>query len=77
MIKIVMAVIITSMRNWPSVRYQGYIYPDMETCESSNQLMIEDFRAYAYSQGDYDIHFDSFCFEADSYPIEGLHNINT
>ena len=42
----------------------------------SNQMMIEEFRAYAHSQGDYDVHFDSFCFETESYPIEGLHNIN-
>ena len=67
-----MAIIITSMPNWPSVRYQGYIYPDMETCESYNQIMIDDFKAYARSQGDKDIHFQSFCFEAESYHIEGL-----
>jgi len=71
-IKIVMAIIITSMPNWPSVRYQGYIYPDMETCESYNQIMIDDFKAYARSQGDENIHFQSFCFEAESYHIEGL-----
>ena len=75
MVKIIMAVIITSMPNWPSVRYQGYIYPDMETCIEYNKIMIDDFKAYARSQGDEGIHFDSFCFEAESYPIEGLNKI--
>jgi len=77
MIKIVMAVIITSMPNWPSVRYQGYIYPDMETCLQYNEIMIKDFKSYARSQGDNEIHFESFCFEADSYPIDGFDNIST
>ena len=72
MVKIVMAIIITSMPNWPSVRYLGYIYPDMETCVEYNQIMIDDFKSYARSQGDTKIHFDSFCFEVDSYPIEEL-----
>tara|TARA_R100001460_G_scaffold25484_2_gene51269 strand:+ start:187 stop:426 length:240 start_codon:yes stop_codon:yes gene_type:complete len=75
MIKIVMAIIITSMPHWPSVRYQGYIYPDMETCIEYNEIMIKDFKSYARSQGDNEIHFESFCFEADSYPIEGFNKI--
>ena len=60
------------MPNWPSVRYQGYIYPDMDTCLSSTQLYVEQFKSHADSQGDYDAHFDSICFEVDSYPIEGF-----
>ena len=75
MIKVVMEIIITSMPNWPSVKYQLYLYPDMDTCLSSTQLYVEQFRAYADSQGDYDAHFDSLCFEVDSYPIEGFNNL--
>jgi hypothetical protein len=37
--------------------------------------MIKDFKSYARSQGDNEIHFESFCFEADSYPIEGFNKI--
>ena len=45
MVKIVMAIIITSMPNWPSVRYQGYIYPDMETCvEEKVPIIITSLR---------------------------------
>ena len=84
MIKVVMAIIITSMPNWPSVKYQGYLYPDMDTCLSSTQLYVEQFRAYADSQGDYNaqtghrlriIMYYSICFEVDSYPIEGFNNL--
>tara|TARA_Y100001973_G_scaffold35698_1_gene53698 strand:+ start:179 stop:307 length:129 start_codon:yes stop_codon:yes gene_type:complete len=34
--------------------------------------MIEDFKAYARSVGDEPIHFQSFCFEAESFPIEEM-----
>ena len=56
-IKLFMAIIITSMPNWPSVKYQGYIYPDEATCLEYNEIYIEDFKSYARSQGDNDIHF--------------------
>ena len=75
MIKVFMAIIITSMPNWPSVKYQGYLYPNMDTCLSSTKLYIEQFREYAKSQGDYDAHFDSICFGVDAYPIEGFNNL--
>ena len=72
-----MAIIITSMPNWPSVKYQGYVYPDLETCLEYNETIIKDIKSYARSQGDNDIHFQSFCFEVDSYPINGISNLNT
>jgi hypothetical protein len=73
-IKIVMAIIVTSMPNWPSVKYQGYIYQDMETCIKSNEMYVQQFKDYAASQGDYDAHFESFCLPIESYPIEGFNN---
>ena len=60
-----MAIIITSMPNWPSVKYQGYLYPDMDTCLISTEMYIENFKEYAKSQGDYNAHFDSICFLCD------------
>ena len=75
MIKVFMAIIITSMPNWPSVKYQGYLYPDMETCLASTEMYVQQFRSYADSQGDYDAHFDSICFETESYPIEMFHDM--
>jgi len=42
MIKLVMAIIITTMPHWESVRYTGYLYPDMQTCLSSTELYVEE-----------------------------------
>ena len=75
MIKIAFAIIITSMPHWPSVKYQGYLYPDMETCLTYTEMYVEQFKAYAKSQGDDNAHFDSMCFETESYPIEGLNDM--
>ena len=61
MIKVAMAIIITSMPNWPSVKYQGYLYPDMQTCLTSTEMYVEEFRAHADSQGNYDAYFNSIC----------------
>ena len=56
-------------------RYQGYLYPDMETCLTYTEMYVEQFRSYAESQGDTNAHFDSMCFETESYPIEGLNDM--
>jgi hypothetical protein len=47
----------------------------METCYQYTEMYVEQFRSYADSQGDYDAHFDSFCFETESYPIEGFEDM--
>ena len=74
MVKVFMAIIITSMPNWPSVKYQGYLYPDEETCIESTKIYVQEFKDYAKRQGDQDAHFSSFCFQIESYPIEGFDN---
>ena len=33
-------------------------------------MYVQNYKEYAKSQGDHDAHFDSICFEVDSYPIE-------
>ena len=75
MIKVFMAIIVTTMPNWPSVKYQGYLYPDMDTCQTSTEMYVQQFKNYAKSQGDYEAHFDSICFEVDSYPIKAFNNL--
>ena len=74
MIKVFMEIIITSMPHWPSVKYQGYLYPDEETCVESTKIYVQEFKDYAKRQGDHDAHFSSFCFQIESYPIEGFDN---
>ena len=75
MIKVFMAIIITSMPNWPSVKYQGYLYPDMDTCLASTEMYVQNFKNHAKSQRDDNAIFSSICFEVDSYPIEAFNNI--
>ena len=73
-IKIFMAIIITSMPNWPSVKYQGYLHPDEVTCLEQNKILLEQFQEFAKLQGDYDAHFESFCLQIETYPIQGFNN---
>ena len=75
MIKVFMAIIVTSMPNWPSVKYQGYLYPDKDTCLTSTEMYVQQFKNYAKSQWEYEAHFDSICFEVDSYPIKAFNNL--
>ena len=75
MIKVFMAIIITSMRGWESVRYQGFLYPDLQTCETSTELYVQEYKNYAQSKGNTDAYFESICFEISSYPIEKYNNL--
>ena len=50
MIKVFMAIIITSMPGWESVRYQGFLYPDLQTCETSTELYVQEYKNYAQSK---------------------------
>ena len=75
MIKVVMAIIITSMPGWESVRYQGYVYPDMNTCLQSTEMIVQEFKHFAKSKGDDEAIFDSICFDIDAYPIKKFKNM--
>ena len=75
MIKVFMAIIITSMPGWESVRYQGFLYPDLQTCETSTELYVQEYKNYAQSEGNTDAYFESICFEISSYPIAKYNNL--
>tara|TARA_R100000231_G_C5315655_1_gene161864 strand:- start:495 stop:734 length:240 start_codon:yes stop_codon:yes gene_type:complete len=75
MLKLVMGVIITTMPGWESVRYQGFLYPDMQSCLASNELYVQDYKQIAKNRGDDAAHFSSICFEVDSYPIKKFDNM--
>ena len=38
-------------------------------------MYVQQFRKLADRQGDHDAHFDSICFETESYPIEMFNNM--
>ena len=75
MIKVFMAIIITSMPGWESVRYQGFLYQDLQTCETSTELYVQEYKNYAQSEGNTDAYFESICFEISSYPIAKYNNL--
>ena len=75
MIKVFMAIIITYMPGWESVRYQGFLYPDLQTCETSTELYVQEYKNYAQSKGNTDAYFESICFEISSYPIAKYNNL--
>ena len=75
MIKVFMAIIITTMPGWESVRYQGYVYPDMQSCLLSTELYVEQYKQIAKNRGDDEARFSSTCFEIDSYPIKAFNKI--
>ena len=75
MIKIFMAIIISSMPGWESVRYQGFLYPDLQTCETSTELYVQEYKNYAQSEGNTDAYFESICFEISSYAIAKYNNL--
>lgn len=75
MIKLAMAIIITTMPGWESVRYQGFLYPNMESCYASTHLYVEQYKKIAKENGDDAAHFSSICFEVDSYPIKKFDNM--
>jgi len=75
MLKLVMGIIITTMPGWESVRYQGYLYPDMQNCLASSELYIQEYKQIAKNRGDDAAHFSSYCFEIDSYPIKKFNNM--
>ena len=75
MIKLAMAIIITSMPNWESVRYQGFLYPDMQSCYTYTQLYFKKYKKIAKENGDDLAHLNSICFEVDSYPIKKFNSM--
>ena len=71
MIKIFISIIIMSMPNWPSVKYYGTLYTTLEECQAGNEAQEQ---SYLYQDKilERDAHYEMFCLEIESYPIEGM-----
>ena len=71
MIKIWFMLILVSMPNAPSIKYNGFIYPDEEECQVAR---YEFYEAYNNKPTDYKsaLIMDSYCVEFNSFPIAGL-----
>ena len=73
MIKIWFMLILMSSPNSPSIKYNGYIYPNEEECQVAR---YEFYEAYNNQSTEYKsaVVLDSYCIEFESFPIRGLSN---
>jgi len=73
MIKVWFMLILFSMPNAPSVKYNGFIYANEEACEIAKYKMHE---AYNNKPTEYKLAttMNAYCVEFESFPIQGLMN---
>ena len=71
MIKIWFMLVLVSMPNAPSVKYNGFIYPSEEECMVAKYELMEMYnnRPIEYKLVN---KIDSYCVEFESFPIKGL-----
>ena len=67
--------ILVSMPNAPSIKYNGFIYPDEEACQVAR---YEFYEAYNDKSTEYKsvTAVDAYCIEFESFPIPGLKRLN-
>ena len=73
MIKIWFMIVLFSMPNAPSVKYNGFIYSSEEECQVARYELHD---AYNNKSTEYKsvTAMDSYCVEFNSFPIAGLGN---
>ena len=71
MIKIWFMLVLISMPNAPSVKYNGFIYPSEEECQVAKYELME---TYNNKPTQYKLltQIDSYCVEFESFPVPGL-----
>ena len=76
MIKIWFLLVLVSMPNAPSIKYNGFIYPSEEECQVARYELYE---AYIQKPTVYKnvTAIDSYCVEFESFPIIGLNKTGT
>ena len=71
MIKIWFMLILMSVPNAPSVKYNGIIYPTEEKCLSAQVEFLNMYEARPQEYKD-SIAIDAFCLPFDAFPIQGM-----
>ena len=74
MIKIWFMLVLVSMPNAPSVKYNGFIYPDEEECQVARYELHETYNNKSTEYKSVTV-IDSYCLEFESFPIAGLNKI--
>jgi len=73
MIKIWFMLVLISMPNAPSVKYNGFIYVSEEECQTARYELLE---AYNSKPPEYKsiTSINAYCTEFESFPIAGIKN---
>ena len=71
MVKIWFMLVLISMPNAPSVKYNGFLYPSEEECQVAR---YEFYEVYNSKPTEYKsvTAIDAYCIEFESFPIAGL-----
>ena len=75
MIKIWFLLILFSVPNAPSVKYNGYIYPDEGECQMARYELFEVYNNKTTEYKSVTL-MDAYCIEFESFPIPGLKRLN-
>ena len=75
MIKIWFMLVLVSMPNAPSVKYNGFIYSSEEDCQVAKYELHEEYNKKSTEYKSTTV-IDSYCVEFNSFPIRGLNKIN-
>ena len=73
MIKIWFMLILVSMPNAPSIKYNGFIYPSEEECQVARYELHEEYNNRSTEYKSVTL-INSYCVEFESFPIAGLNN---
>ena len=76
MIKVWFMLILISMPNAPSIKYNGFIYPSEEECQVARYELHEAYNEKPTVYKDVTV-IDSYCVEFESFPIIGLNKTGT
>ncbi len=71
MIKIWFMLMLVSIPNAPSVKYNGFIYPSEEECQVARYELHEAYNEKSTEYKSVTL-IDSYCVEFESFPIAGL-----
>ena len=76
MIKIWFMLVLISMPNAPSVKYNGFLYTNEAECQVARYELLDmyDARPEDYKKG---LVMDAYCIGFESFPIRGLNKTGT
>tara|TARA_R100001594_G_scaffold7411_1_gene20055 strand:- start:60 stop:296 length:237 start_codon:yes stop_codon:yes gene_type:complete len=76
MIKIWFMLVLISMPNAPSVKYNGFLYTNEAECQVARYELLDmyDARPEDYKAG---LAMDAYCIGFESFPIRGLNKTGT